>query len=131
MIAAGLKDKIEKACGSAIQSATPVAGGSINHAFRLATSKKNYFLKYNDASAYPGMFKAEAKGLQLLQSAGQTVPGVIMADEEFLLLEWIEPGRRKKEFWESFGRQLAQLHLHRAKQFGLDHDNYIGSLTQN
>lgn len=33
-------------------------------------------------------------------------------------------------FWKTLGEQLAQLHHHSHKSFGLDHNNYIGSLVQ-
>ncbi len=40
-----------------IKRASALSGGSINNAFRLETNYGNYFMKYNRASAYPGMFE--------------------------------------------------------------------------
>jgi len=34
------------------------------------------------------------------------------------------------EFWEKFAKQIANLHRHTSNIFGLDHNNYIGSLNQ-
>ncbi|MEA3479951.1 MAG: fructosamine kinase family protein [Bacteroidota bacterium] len=113
----------------------PLSGGSINEAFQIETSAGPYFLKYNDASRYPGMFHKEAKGLSLLKLAAEVdVPTVIEAGEtgnySFLLLNYIEAAPKRIDFWESFGFALARLHKHSNDFFGLDHDNYIGSLPQ-
>ena len=47
---------------------SPASGGCINNGGRLSTSEGAFFLKWNDAARYPGMFEAEAKGLELLRS---------------------------------------------------------------
>jgi fructosamine-3-kinase len=118
-----------------IHQVSGVSGGSINSAYRLATSHGSFFVKTNHASRYPEMFQKEAKGLALLRNAGAlAVPEVLLAgaagEESFLLLEYIDGANEKKDFWGNFGKGLAQLHQHRTKQFGLDHDNYMGSLHQ-
>ena len=118
-----------------ILSFQPVSGGSINQAFQLKTSLENYFLKYNDASRFPQMFQKEAKGLELLRSSGAiNVPEVLFVAEAgkyaFLLLEHISSAPIKNEFWDDFGKSLAVLHAHMADKFGLDHDNFMGSLVQ-
>jgi protein-ribulosamine 3-kinase len=118
-----------------IEKSTPVSGGCINYCFHLNTSAGPFFLKYNDAAAYPNMFKAEAAGLQLLRDANALpVPFVHFHGEEkdysFLLMEWIDGDRQKKNFWEDFGRSVAKLHNVSDASFGLDHGNYIGSLAQ-
>jgi fructosamine-3-kinase len=51
-------------------------------------------------------------------------------DTQILLLKWIEGGERNKTFWKIFGEQLAALHSHTQDKFGLDHDNYMGSVDQ-
>jgi protein-ribulosamine 3-kinase len=118
-----------------IRDFLPVSGGCINNCFQVRTSHGNYFLKYNDANRYPKMFEAEASGLRLLHDAGAIkVPGVIAAGEvsslSFLILEWIERGKAAKNFWTDFGSRLASLHRRTSEHFGLNHDNYIGSLAQ-
>lgn len=118
-----------------IYSVSPVGGGSINDTFRVETSSGIYFVKKNSASRYPAMFEKEAKGLQVLADAGEiTVPEVIAFgesdDDAFLILEFIQSGARPASFWDDFARQLANLHRHSSGSFGLDHDNYIGSLVQ-
>ncbi len=48
----------------------------------------------------------------------------------FLVLERISPARRRPDFDERLGRNLAALHRFGAVGFGLDHDNFIGRLPQ-
>lgn len=120
---------------TSIEKIIPLSGGSINNAFRLETDTGNYFMKYNRASAYPGMFEQEARGLELLRGADEIrVPEVILPGDEgtysFIILEHLDSATKTDNFWEDFGRRLAALHRHAGDKFGLDHDNYIGSLKQ-
>lgn len=113
----------------------PIGGGCINQAFKIITASGVYFVKLNDATAYPGMFEAEAYGLEVLRKAkALSIPAVITSGEaqgkSFLVLEWIESGKRAKNFFEDFGRKLALLHNQTRKFYGLDKNNYIGSLVQ-
>ena len=111
-----------------------VSGGDINQAFCLFKNNQKYFLKINYASLYPGMFIAEAEGLNALHKSGFRIPEVINIGEmngcQYLLLEWIETGSPSPDFWNSFGQSLAELHLITNNQFGFCTNNYIGSLTQ-
>ena len=118
-----------------ILSAIPLGGGCINEASRINTSSGPLFVKYNLDAVYPGMFAAESSGLQLLaEAAAIRVPGVAgqgtAGNHSFLLLEYITSGLKKPLFWTLFGRSLAALHRHSHAFFGLDHDNYMGSLPQ-
>jgi len=119
----------------AIKSTAPIGGGCINNASDIVTTSGRYFLKYNLASKYPDMFEKEVLGLKLLASAGNLrVPEVVFystaGEYSFLLLEMIESGSRLPGFWTDFGQSLAAMHRHSADMFGLDHDNYMGSLRQ-
>lgn len=112
-----------------------VGGGSINAAYRIETTEGLFFTKLNSASRYPRMFEREALGLELLAQANEIpVPEVVYFGEEgsdaFLILNYIESDKEAHNFWENFGRKLARLHKHTNNLFGLDHDNYIGSLHQ-
>lgn len=112
-----------------------IGGGCINNGGKLTTSHGTYFLKWNDAEKFPEMFKAEAKGLKLLtESKSMYIPEVIGTGEggsfQFLVLEFIAASNRTQHYWRDFGVQLASLHRCTSTSFGLDHDNYIGSLTQ-
>lgn len=112
-----------------------VGGGSVNDAYRIGTNVGSYFVKVSRSGRHPNPFEAEADGLRrLVEAAAFRVPAVIASGEDrddgYLLLEWIEEGARTEAFWMTFGRSLAQLHRHSAPAFGLDRDNYIGSLAQ-
>jgi len=125
-----LKNRSVKFSGS-----KPVGGGCINKSICLETVEEKYFLKWNDASAYPGMFESEAKGLNLLREARAIkIPQFIgcgtAGPHAFILMEWLETGTQKRSFWSDFGKNLATLHGLTQEFYGLDHANYIGSLPQ-
>lgn len=115
-----------------------VGGGSINQAARIDVRGETYFVKWlNDAP--PGFFESEAAGLDLLRSTGTLrVPEVVGYAEAqgqrpaYLILEWLDETRQVEPltFAVTFGRAVAQLHRNTGQQFGLDSDNYIGSLRQ-
>lgn len=115
-------------------SQSTVSGGSINDAYQIETTYGRFFLKTNSAIRFPQMFAAESKGLSLLSRSDFVVPKPIETGEldgtQFILMEWITQGAQGPDFWEVFGRNLAELHSISADCFGLDHDNYIGSLPQ-
>lgn len=112
-----------------------LTGGDINQVYLLETDEGPWVIKINNAQHYPGMFQAEAAGLELLRNSNSfKIPQVrgegLFEDITYLLLEFIPEGRGDTNFWPSFGEQLAQLHRNSDIHFGLDHDNYIGSLPQ-
>ncbi len=118
-----------------IEGSSPVGGGSINDAYRLRTDREDLFIKVNHADRYPGMFEAEAKGLELLRQADEIfIPKVIThgraGEEAFIVLEFVGNSTQQPDFWTRFGSELARLHRHSNDTFGLNHDNYIGSLPQ-
>ncbi len=122
--------------GLIITSHEPVHGGDINHCYCLYGRDAKYFLKVNDAKRYPAMFEKEAAGLdELRNNSTLTIPGVIKSgiaeQQQYLLLEWIEPGKPKKDSWENFGAALAAMHQQPQAYFGWPVNNYIGSLPQN
>jgi fructosamine-3-kinase len=126
---------IFKSCRLKVQSSERVHGGDINDAYCLLTTGEKYFLKVNDRNKYPGMFEKEAKGLDLLRkNSSFAIPGVInhgIADgKQYLVLEWFDKGPPQKDMWEKFGEGLASMHQQSKEYFGLDDDNYIGSLQQ-
>lgn len=110
-------------------------GGCINSGGKLQTTSGDFFLKWNDARKFPAMFEAEAKGLELLRSTKVVdVPKVIghgkESNAQFLILAFVEQRPPSKQYWEDLGNQLARLHRTSNDSFGLDHDNYIGSIRQ-
>ena len=118
-----------------IKESQPHGGGCINETYALKTNAGHFFLKYNRAALFPGMFEKEAAGLKILGDTNTIfVPGVTTTgateNYAFLLLHFIESGNMPAGFWVTFGTQLAELHRNTALYFGLEHDNYIGSLVQ-
>ena len=112
-----------------------VGGGSINDARSIQTTGGKFFVKINSASRYPSMFETEAKGLALLEEKRVIpIPHVVGFGEDdadtFLILNYIKAAPKESFFWENFAQKLAALHMNFGKYFGLDHDNYIGSLPQ-
>ncbi len=117
-----------------INSLSSVAGGDINQAFKIVTSGSTFFVKTNDPSTQD-MFEQEAKGLQLLQNTEIFhVPELIglgvLHHTHYIILDFIERGAPKLDFWTEFGRKLASLHQVTQEYYGLDHHNYIGKLPQ-
>lgn len=62
------------------------------------------------APAGPG-FASEASGLRWLADAGAApVPGVLAVDEDFLAIDWIEPGPPTAPAALCYGQELAATH---------------------
>jgi fructosamine-3-kinase len=81
------------------------------------------------------MFEKEAAGLKILaETKTIEIPELIGSAETreyaYILLQYIETGICSRNFWQDFGIKLADLHRNTSEYFGLDHDNYIGSLVQ-
>lgn len=118
-----------------ISGTSSIGGGCINEAYSLVTNTGKYFIKYNSSETFPGMFEKEAAGLHLLAGSNTIqTPEVIatgsLGEYPYLILEFIESGAPRNNFWSDFGTKLADLHQNTSEHFGLDHDNYIGSLIQ-
>lgn len=112
-----------------------VSGRSINKCYKLRRGSDHFFLKVNSVNKFSNMFAVEAEGLKRLRltqtiRVPQTVAFGVVDHEQFLLLQWIEKGANSKKAQEALGSQLARLHKIHAEEFGLDHDNYMGSLNQ-
>ena len=128
-------------------STSPVSGGCIHQALLLDLADgSSVFLKTApvppDEPEGRDIFQRESAGLNALASVdairiptvlatadgskGSEVPGTA-----FLLLEAIPTGRPTGDFFQRFGRQLANLHrLASADRFGFAHDNYLGATPQ-
>ena len=135
-----IKEKIqtilsEKNRNITIKNIYSVGGGCINQSAKIETNQGLFFAKWNHAKKYPRMFETEAMGLNILADTNKIkIPEVIsqktIGETDFLILEFIENGSPSKNFWNDFGKSLAKIHKHTAEKFGLNHDNYIGSLPQ-
>ena len=113
----------------------PAGGGSINETYQIQSSGKSLFCKLNFATKFPQLFRKERNGLDLIAKQWiMKTPAVIECfefnDVQILLLEWIQEGERTEAFWKKFGEQLATLHQQSNTTFGLEEDNYMGSVPQ-
>ena len=126
------KQIIKQELNSNIKELSQLGGGSINSVFLVELEKSKIVLKVNDSLRFPGMFENEKKGLLKLNASGVQTPQVIFERSKdnlaFLALEYIPNGNFGD--WELFGEKLAALHTNKNEFFGLDYDNYIGSLRQ-
>ena len=120
-----------------ITSIRHISGGDINQAYVVdLADDRRIFVKYNlDADAR--MFPCEAEGLRWLQQAAALrTPQVIAAHggqppvPAYLVLEMIPSAPAVANFEELLGDGLARLHHSGADCFGLDQDNFIGTLPQ-
>ncbi|HEX2080745.1 MAG TPA: fructosamine kinase family protein [Longimicrobium sp.] len=137
MIPDAVRRAVEARLGP-VRGASPVSGGCINHGMRVELADGPVFVKYNP-DAPPGLFAAEARGLEALRAAADDVViprALAWAETEdgataWLALEWLEPERRAPDFAARLGRGLAA--IHRAGEgdgWGWMEDNFIGPLPQ-
>lgn len=121
--------------GLIYKSSQALSGGDINQVYLVESASEKYVVKLNSAQRYPGMFDAEKMGLEKLGEPGVIdVPNPIatgnIQDFAYLILEYKTSGQKKSDFWKIFGESLASLHQISEAYFGLETDNYIGSLPQ-
>lgn len=120
--------------GGHILGAKPVTGGCIHNAQRVETDDRAFFVKYNDISQADN-FAAEIAGLEALHGTSaikvpQPITSGVSGNHAFLIMEWIESARPKKDFWNTFATQLSRLHANSQAEYGFGANNYIGSLPQ-
>ncbi len=96
-----------------------VGGGDINQAFRVVLHDGREAFVKTRSDAAPGEYAAEAAGLRWLAEPGRLrTPAVLQEHAEFLVLEWIAPGRLDQAGSELLGRGLALTHAAGAPRFG-------------
>jgi fructosamine-3-kinase len=118
-----------------VSNGSSVPGGDISQTYLIETTKGNFFVKINAALFGLDFFEKEARGLATLANAGTMKVPRPLFDGKFhqqiyLVMEHLERGLPRDDFWEDFGASLAAMHQHSRDQFGLDYDNYIGKLHQ-
>lgn len=113
---------------------TPVGGGDISAAWRLAVDGRDVFIKTGPLSA-ADMFSAEAAGLtEIAGTHSVRVPKVIATGrgdaDVYLALEWLELKNPKDVVERRLGEQLAQMHRATKRHYGWHRDNTIGLTRQ-
>ena len=113
-----------------------VSGGDINEAAALTLDDGTVlFMKSNSEDFLP-VFEAESEGLEAIRETGAIGAAKVLglgkdSGRAFLLLEYINSGRRIGNFWEIFAAELAAMHRADAgEHFGFPHDNWIGATAQ-
>jgi fructosamine-3-kinase len=104
---------------SGVSDARRVGGGDINEAWRvtLADGARAFVKTRADAAARE--YAQEARGLRWLAEPGALrTPRVLEVGPDYLVLEWIEPGRLHTAGAEELGRGLAFTHTAGAVHFG-------------
>ena len=112
-----------------VTRAERVGGGNTHPAYRLETATGTFFVKL--ARAEEGLFAGEARSLEALRSSRTSlrIPRVEAAGNDFLCLEWLEPGRHR-DHDVALGTGLAELHAQTAPQFGFEADTFCGPTRQ-
>lgn len=118
-----------------IDSYSTIGGGCIHQAGCITTNLGEFFLKWNNKPNSGKMFETEMMGLSLLGETNTIqVPKQIATGEQdgycYIVLEMIDSRARSETYWTHMGLNLAALHKHTQTIFGLNHDNFIGSLEQ-
>ncbi len=113
----------------------PVPGGDINTTYLLTSGEENYFVKTN-TDAWSNMLLKEKEGLVLLRAAKTSlaIPEPLLhgtcEGQSYLLMEYLEKGAESKAGWQQLAAGLAQLHQTSSAYFGLEDNNYIGTIVQ-
>lgn len=129
MLNKSLTQQIENSLGNNIKSVQPVTGGCINSCYQLTLlNDRQFFLKTHDTVA---SFPTEAAGLNAINTqVTGFAPEVILVDDNYLLLEFLETAPACNSFYIQLGKNLAQLHQKTNQHFGFEHDNYCGKTIQ-
>ena len=125
-----MQQKLEEILNEKISSTHSLGGGSIASSFVIETeSGKKYFSKtYGNNNV---ILKSEVSGLrELAFQIGVRIPKIIATNSEFLILEYIESGKKQNDFFTTFGRQFAQFHRTTENFYGFYENNFIGSTPQ-
>ncbi|MBP5753012.1 MAG: fructosamine kinase family protein [Treponema sp.] len=132
-----------------------IDGGDINKAYELELKTGVHIFMKSNSRVTEDFFIAEALGLCAIESTGTVkTPAIICtgtdpawADDpfSFLVLEYIHSGKAREDYWETFGHELAAMHLADTKElmefdfdggnsstgkFGFFQDNFIGERPQ-
>lgn len=124
-------ERVGALLGVEVVGSAPLGGGSTGPvaALRLADGR-TVVAKVADPPR-PGVARAEAHGLRWLAAAGAVaVPAPLAVDDDLLVLEHVVPGSPTAATDEALGTGLAALHRSGAPAFGLDRDNFVGTLPQ-
>jgi fructosamine-3-kinase len=109
-----------------MSTATPLGGGMQHATWRVRTTTGTVIVK-RYAWAVPGVYRAEADGLEALAAAGLPTPRVLFRDDQRLVLADLGPAAApSRAQWAAFGRALARIHALPVNHFGWHRDTWLG-----
>lgn len=141
-----LDDAIQSLFGSSVkvESRHHVSGGDINEAYGLLLSDGSHIFMKSNRGKNEAFFAAEASGLSAIAQTNTIgTPHIFCTGKEgsgegyaFLLMEFVEEGRRIPDYWTVFAKQLAAMHQADTSgmgvngKYGFIQDNFIGERNQ-
>jgi fructosamine-3-kinase len=118
---------VRAACQRAVTGVSPVPGGDICRAWRVALDDGRIaFAK--TLTGVPDLFDAEARSLAWLADGGAPVPAVLGARDDVLVLDWLPAGAPSVAAAARLGRELAAVHASGADRFGAPWPGFAGRL---
>ncbi|MEZ6197695.1 MAG: fructosamine kinase family protein [Planctomycetota bacterium] len=126
-----LRAEVDSALGAAVVSASRVAGGDINEAWRAELDDGRTVFVKSRRDAPPDAFAREAEGLAWLAEADALrVPLALATGKRSLVLPFLVSAPPSADHDERLGRGLAALHRAGAPAFGFARDNHLARLPQ-
>jgi len=128
-----IRDILELELKEEVNKLQRCSGGNINDVLECQTNNFHVALKINEAKKFPKMFDKEAEGLKLLSSTPFRIPKILKQGTfqkwSYLILEFINDNGASYSD-KKLGENLAKMHSITSNHFGLESDNYIGSIPQ-
>lgn len=131
-----LIEHIQSILDTSIISVNSLSGGDTASISKLITAEQSYYiLKYGEAHKAQPVLIAESKGLRSIAKTNTiATPKIIDVgtanNTAYLLMDYISPKSPSSEDYHRLGTQLSELHKIEHNYFGLESDNFIGSLEQ-
>ncbi|MBQ9207762.1 MAG: fructosamine kinase family protein [Treponema sp.] len=136
----------------AIARTDRVSGGDINKSYALTLNTGDRIFMKANAKENAAFFTAEATGLSAIAATGAIgTPRILCTGTDdgeevgysFLLLSYVESGKKRTDYWETFARELSAMHnadttafvvstgsTTAPLRFGFLQDNFIGARGQ-
>ena len=117
-----------------ILTVSQVYGGNSNQTYLAETNAGKFFIKTNDIS-FARIFQKEYDGLEILRQRSilkipEPVHYNVFKNTLYIVIDYLEKGKPTAQTWQQLGNGMAALHRQTGAQFGLQHDNFIGTLPQ-
>jgi len=118
---------VRAACQRAVSEVSPVPGGDICRAWRVALDDGRIAFAKTLAGVHD-IFDAEARSLAWLADGGAPVPAVLGVRDDVLVLDWLPAGAPSVAAAARLGRELAAVHASGADRFGAPWPGFAGRL---